>query len=72
MTTWNFDFPTQVEGYIWKVSCVVILVGSLPAPVWFGFADHFLSTGYTGWYRAPGGECLQTYLLERFGAFLSI
>ncbi|KAF8252560.1 hypothetical protein K440DRAFT_644749 [Wilcoxina mikolae CBS 423.85] len=73
LTAWNFDFPTQVEGYIWWVSCVVILVGSLPAPVWFGFADHFLGTGHTedGIVRRAVNTCKDIHrgVLERFSVF---
>lgn len=34
MTAWNWDFPTPAESYLWRISCIFILISSIPAPIW--------------------------------------
>ncbi|KAA8911410.1 hypothetical protein FN846DRAFT_440923 [Sphaerosporella brunnea] len=38
LSTWNFFFPTDVEKYIWKVSCIIATCGSVAAPGWLWFS----------------------------------
>ncbi|KAF8537818.1 hypothetical protein BDD12DRAFT_806637 [Trichophaea hybrida] len=39
LTAWNFRFPTYAEEYVWRASCITILAGSLPAPMWLVLVD---------------------------------
>ncbi|KAI5812376.1 hypothetical protein BZA77DRAFT_253280 [Pyronema omphalodes] len=41
LSTWNFDFPTNIERMLWKTSCIITLCGCLVAPgylIWGDFA----------------------------------
>ena len=46
LTTWNFRFPTHAEEYVWRASCITILTGSLPAPVWLILVDAVTDNSY--------------------------
>jgi len=34
LAAWSFDLPTKIESYVWKASCIIMLVSSLPMPLW--------------------------------------
>ncbi|KAF8252045.1 hypothetical protein K440DRAFT_578392 [Wilcoxina mikolae CBS 423.85] len=48
MTTWNFEFPTAAEAYVWRISCLMILAGSLMAPAWYVFVDKVVDDPRSG------------------------
>ncbi|KAF8539119.1 hypothetical protein BDD12DRAFT_114325 [Trichophaea hybrida] len=48
MTAWNYEFPTWVEAYVWRISCVMILAGSLTAPMWYVFVDMIVDDPRSG------------------------
>jgi hypothetical protein len=42
MTAWNYDFPTPAERYLWRISCICILISSIPAPIWLLLVSEYL------------------------------
>ncbi|KAF8534975.1 hypothetical protein BDD12DRAFT_718295, partial [Trichophaea hybrida] len=34
LAAWSFDLPTEIENYLWKASCIIMVVSSLPMPCW--------------------------------------
>lgn len=46
MAAWNFPFPTKVEEYVWRVCCITILAGSIPALAWVVLVDAVTENNY--------------------------
>lgn len=42
LAAWSFDFPTEIDAYIWKASSITMLVGSLGMPVWHQLVHQVL------------------------------
>ncbi|KAI3317239.1 hypothetical protein HD806DRAFT_393025 [Xylariaceae sp. AK1471] len=56
---WNFDFPSQVERYLWRLSCI-LMVG-LPL---VNFVFHLPGSRWQ-WARATQGVILAIYVIAR-------
>lgn len=46
---WNFEFPTEIESYVWKVCSFVVLAGSIP----YSFLLYFAAPVFTSY--GPSG-----------------
>jgi hypothetical protein len=52
LSTWNFDFPSNTERLLWKISGIITVSASLVAPGWLIWAESIFYIGFVHAMRA--------------------
>jgi hypothetical protein len=71
LSSWNFDFPSNTERLLWKISGIITVSASLLTPGWLIWMEWIFDSGFVhamrnllfGWSGStPGGNILRIYI----------